>query len=141
MQQRTLDEEPGAEDLVGRVFAQLSSLLEQAGVEELTRVIPLVQRLVGVDALVALEAHELGAERGCQCLGDLGLADAGLALEEERLTERERQEDGGSEAAVGEIRLLAEARRQLLDGVGAGRLIGGLGAHGISLAHRAATPV
>ena len=35
----------------------------------------------------------------------------------------------------------AEARGQLFDGLGAGRLIGGLGAHLISLAHRAATPV
>jgi hypothetical protein len=70
---------------------------------------------VRVDALVALETHECDVERGRERLGDLGLPDAGFALEQQRLPEREREEDRGGEPAVGEVRLLAETRGQLLD--------------------------
>jgi hypothetical protein len=52
--------------------------------QQLAGVVPLVERLVGVDALVALQPDELPPEHGGQHPGDLGLADAGLALQQQR---------------------------------------------------------
>ena len=49
-------------------------------------------------------------------LRHLGLAHAGLALEQQRLLERGREEDGGGEAPVGEVALAGQG---LLDGCGA----------------------
>ena len=45
-------------------------------VQQLAGVVPLVHRLVGVDALVALQPDQLAAEHRGERLGDLGLADA-----------------------------------------------------------------
>src|SRR5262249_13767382 len=59
----------------------------------------------------------------------------GFALEQQRLPEREREEDGGPEPAIGEIRLVAEAGRDLLDGLRPrGAAVAGW-AHCISLAY------
>ena len=58
-----------------------------------------------VDALVALEPDQARAGRAGQRLRHLGLADAGLALEQQRLLERPGQVDGGGEAPVREIAL------------------------------------
>ena len=69
-----------------------------------------------VDALVALKPYQPGAGRGGERLADLRLADTRLALEQQRLLERHRQEDGDREAPVGEVGL---ARQGLLDGCGA----------------------
>ena len=55
--------------------------------EELALVVPLVERGVLVQALVALQADQLGAAHRGQRLGDLGLADAGLAFEQQRAPE------------------------------------------------------
>ena len=55
--------------------------------QQLLAVVPLVQRLGLVEALVALQPHELAAEVGGERLGELGLADAGRALDEHRLAE------------------------------------------------------
>jgi hypothetical protein len=74
-------------------------------VKELARIVPVVQRVVEVDALVALEPDEAGPGRAGERLGDLGLADAGLALQQQRLLERGGQEDRGGEARVGEVAL------------------------------------
>ena len=83
--------------------------------DELAGVVPLVERLRRVDALVALEPDEPTTEERRQDLGDLGLADTGLALEEQRPVEREREEDGRGESAVGQVALRAERRLQFLD--------------------------
>ncbi len=55
--------------------------------QQLLAVVPLVQRLGLVEALVALQAHERAAEVAAQRLGELGLADAGRALDEHGLAE------------------------------------------------------
>jgi hypothetical protein len=52
-------------------------VLQDLGVQELLRVLPLVERLRLVEALVALEADQLAAERRGQDLGELRLPDAG----------------------------------------------------------------
>ncbi len=61
--------------------------LQQPDLEHLARVVPLVDGGVDVEALVALEADQRRAERRGQDLGHLGLAHAGLALEEQRAAE------------------------------------------------------
>ena len=67
------------------------------------RVVPLVERLALLQAVVALQAQQLALQGARQRLGELGLADAGLAFEQQRALQLERQEDGGGEAAVGEV--------------------------------------
>ncbi len=47
-------------------------------------VVPVVDRLGDVDALVALEPNQLAAGGCSQRLGELGLADARLAFEQQR---------------------------------------------------------
>ena len=69
----------------------------------LRRVVPLVDGGGDVEAFVALQADQAAAERGGQYLGDLGLADARLAFEEQRPAHLERQIKHGAERAVGEI--------------------------------------
>ena len=46
--------------------------------------IPLVYRVVYVQSLVALQPYQWRLEGGGQCPGDLGLANAGFSLEEQR---------------------------------------------------------
>ena len=98
----------------------LAARLEQPDLEHLARVVPLVDGGVDVQALVALEPDEPRAEDRREDLGQLGLADAGLALEEQRATELERQEDGGRERPVGDVVAVAEVLGQGLDRARAG---------------------
>ena len=76
--------------------------------QQLARVVPVVQRVMEVDALVALEADQPRALRSGKRARHLGLADPGLALEQERLLERRGQEDGGAQGLVGEVALRAQ---------------------------------
>ena len=57
----------------------------------LAAVVPVVDGLRHVDALVALQADELAAGPAAEHLGDLGLADARLALQQQRPAELERE--------------------------------------------------
>jgi hypothetical protein len=104
LQQRTADEEVGPEELllVDR------PLLRGADVQQLAGVVPLVDGVGDVEALVALKADQPGAAGARQRLGQLGLADAGLALQEQRLLDRQRQEDGRREAPLGQVGLAQE---------------------------------
>jgi hypothetical protein len=65
-----------------------------------------------------LQAHQLAAQRVGQHLGDLGLADTGLALEKQRPVELQRQMDGGAQAAVGDIAAFGEQFDGGLDVIG-----------------------
>ena len=58
-----------------------------------------------VDPLVALQPDQPRAGGGRERPRDLRLADARLALEQQRLLERDRQVDRGGEAPVGEVAL------------------------------------
>jgi hypothetical protein len=64
--------------------------------------------VVEIHALVALEADEPGSGGRRERLRRLGLADARLALEQERLLELGGQVDGGGERAIGQVVLLRE---------------------------------
>ena len=77
--------------------------LGDADRDHLRGVVPLVDRRRHVEPFVALQADQPAPERRRQHLGDLGLADAGLAFEEERPAHAQRQEQHGRERAVGEI--------------------------------------
>ncbi len=70
-----------------------------AGASSSTRRAP-----ASVDALVALQPDQPWAQQRRENLCDLGLADARLALQQERLVQRERQVDRRREAAVGQVR-------------------------------------
>ncbi len=108
-----------------------------AQVEELAGVIPLVDGLGLVDALVALEADQGPAGPTAEHLGHLGLADPGLALEEQRPPERHRQEDRRGQARLGQVAVLTEGGHDL---VHRGGLHDGLGG-GSGLGHAARLPI
>ena len=99
LEQRPPDQELGPEELVLRHRA----LLRGADVQQLARVVPLVDGVGDVEPLVALEADQPRAGRDRDRLRRLGLADARLAFEQQRLLEREREEQRGREAAVGQV--------------------------------------
>jgi hypothetical protein len=77
--------------------------VEHAQFKQLSRVVPLVQGVTHVQALVALQANEIGAERGRHRTGERGLADAGLALEKQRALQAKREKQGDREAAVRDV--------------------------------------
>ena len=84
--------------------------------EQLARVVPVVERVVEVDPLVALQADQARARGRGERLGHLRLPDARLALEQQRLLERRRRGTPSvASAAVGEVVLLAERGRDLVD--------------------------
>ena len=111
-QQRPLDEEPLLVELglegVGGPAGGLAAGLGGAQVEQLAGVVPVVHGLGGVDALVALQPDQLAAGPRRQHLGELGLADAGLALEQQRPLQLEREEDRRRQPFVGQVPVLGE---------------------------------
>ena len=116
LEQRPLEQELRAEQLVDRVVVVELALGQRPDLQHLAGVVPLVERLVGVDALVALQPDQPPAEHRGQHLGHLGLADPDLALEQDRAAERQRDEQRGGQAAVGEVAAAAEQLGQLGDG-------------------------
>ena len=116
LQQRTLDQERFAEELLRRAGAiERMAGLEQTDLEELARIVPLVERLRDVDAFVTLQANQLGAERRRQRLGDLGLADAGFAFEEQRPAQLQCQVGRDRQAPIGDVELPGEELFELVD--------------------------
>ena len=85
------------------VLDVLTGRLGQPDGQQLTRVVPLVQRLGGGDALVALQPDQRGVDRRGQGLGRLGLAHPGLALEQDRLPHPDGQEQRGAELVAGQV--------------------------------------
>ena len=106
LEQRPADQELGPEQLV----LGDGAFLRRADVQQLARVVPFVDGMGDVEAFVALEPDQPGAGGNRERLGGLGLADAGLALEQQRLLEREREEERSREAAVGQVVGLLERR-------------------------------
>ncbi len=111
LEQRTADQELGAEQLLLRH----RSLLCGADVQELARVVPLVDRVGDVQTLVALEADQPRAEDARECLGRLRLPHASLAFEEQWLLERQGEEERRREAAVGQVVGVLEGYLELVD--------------------------
>ncbi len=111
LEQRPADQELGPEQLV----LGHRSLLRRADVQQLARVVPLVDGVRDVEAFVALEPDQARAGRRRERLGGLGLADTCLSLEQQRLLERERQEQGGRKAAVRQVVRFPERDLELVD--------------------------
>ena len=65
---------------------------QRANVEHLPGVVPLVDSVVNVDALVALESDELAAGHPRHGAGQLRLADSHFTLEQQRLTQLKGEE-------------------------------------------------
>ena len=83
--------------------------------QQLLLVVPLVERLGLVEALVALQADEAGAGHLGDGLGELGLAGAGRALDEDRLAQPVGEEHDAGDALVGEVVDLLQSVADLLD--------------------------
>ena len=104
LQQRPLDQEALGEDVALEPLAVVRAFgLGDPDRDHLRGVVPLVDRRRHVEPLVALQADQPAAERRGQHLGDLGLADAGLAFEEQRAAHLEREKEHGRQRPVGEI--------------------------------------
>ena len=84
------------------VFSQVVPVL-RLDAKELLLVVPLVQRSCLVETLVALEAHQGSAGRARDRLGQLGLADAGRTLDEQRLLEGAGEVGGGRGGDIGQV--------------------------------------
>src|SRR2546421_510486 len=87
LEQRTLHEELRTEQVVDGLLAGSLLLAQSPDVEQLPRVVPFVESLVGVDPLVALQADQLAPEGAGQGLRHLRLPDSRLFLEEDGPTE------------------------------------------------------
>ena len=109
LQQRPLDQE-----IVGIEIFRLARNLGLANGKQLARIVPFVEGLGGIDALVALQPYQVALQRPRQRLGGLGLADAGHALDQQRLAQRKRQIGGDGETFIGEIIGAAKRRRKNL---------------------------
>ena len=87
--------------------------------QQLLAVVPLVERLRLVEALVALQAHQPAAGGARERLGQLGLADARRALDQDRLAEPLGEEGDQRGGLVGQVADLAEALADLRRPTGA----------------------
>ena len=118
LQQRPLEQELLAEEIApGRLAVDSARRLEGLQVEHLARVVPLVDRRAGVQTLIALEPDQRRVEHRREHLGDFGFADAGFALEQERLAQPQSQEEGRRETAVGNVFLAAQGGFEFVDRV------------------------
>src|SRR5450755_1593459 len=100
------EQRPGQQVFLGEqvlVTDVLPGRLGQPDGQQLTRVVPFVQRLGGRDALVALQPDQRRVERGRQRLSRLGLADARLAFEQDRLPHPDGQEQRGGQLVAGQV--------------------------------------
>ena len=114
VEQRPPEKKLGAEDLALRQVA-VGGLVQQADVQQLARVVPLVHSVREVDALVALEPNQPRPQHVRHDLGRLGLADARLALDEERLLQLQAEEDGRGQRAIADVASLAQPSFDLVD--------------------------
>ena len=118
LQQRPLEEIVRAEEvMLGAGNIHRARRLQQADLQHLARIIPLVDRAADVQPLITLQPDQARVEQAGQHLGDLGLADAGLTLQKERAAQLERQEDGGGEAALAEVAVVGERSLESVNGV------------------------
>jgi len=118
-EQRSTDEIAVREELifelVGIGIGRRTGGFGRSQMEQLAGVVPLVERLGRVDALVALEPNEFGTGGCADDLGHLRLAHTSLALEQQRPLEMGREEDRGGEPAVRQIIVTTELGEHRID--------------------------
>ena len=118
-QQRPPDQVVGAEQVL--LAERRVARVGEPDAEQLARVVPLVERLGGVDPLVALQPDQRRVEHGRERPGRLGLADARLALEQQRLRQAQAEEHRRRQALVDEVVDRRQPLGQRLDVGHAGR--------------------
>ena len=111
LEQRPPDQELAAEELL----LGHGALLRRPDVEQLARVVPLVDGVGDVEALVALQTDQPRAERSGERLRRLGLADPRLALEQQRLLEAQGEEQRRRQPPLGQVGGPAAGLLQLAD--------------------------
>ena len=111
-EQRAANQIVGTEEVLLRELR--AARVGEPDAQELARVVPLVQRLCRVDAVVALEADQRRVEHGRQRLAGLGLPNTRLALEQQRLRQPEAQVHRRREPLVDEV---IDAREPLGQGL------------------------
>ena len=117
LQQRAADEEALGKDVAGeRLAVAVAHRLRQANFDHLPRVVPLVDGRRDVEPFVTLEAQQGTPEPFRQHRGECGLADPGLALEEERAVQAEGDEQAGCQVAIRHVVAAGEQRERLVDG-------------------------
>src|SRR5262245_14090733 len=89
--------------------------LEKANFEKLPGVVPLVECLSYVDAVVTLQTNQLGFERGGQCFCDFRLPPARLALNEKRAAQAQGEIDRHRQASISDVQLTLEERLKVVD--------------------------
>ena len=121
LQQRPLDQEAVGEHIVLQPLAVgIAFGFAEPNRDHLRGVIPFIDRGRNVEPFVALQPDQPPSERLRQHLGDLGLADAGLALEKQRPAHLESQKQHGRERPVADIMAGGEQRQRVVDGGGNG---------------------
>ena len=116
VEQRAADHELAAEDVAHPLGGGGVGRLQRPDVEHLAGVVPVVEGVGDVDALVALEADQARVQHVGQRLRALGLADARLTLEQHRLAQGQRDAHHRGEPAVGQVGALAQSLGYLVDG-------------------------
>ena len=111
-----LQQRPPEQELAPEELARRRAGLRRADGQELALVVPVVDRVVEIDPLVALQPDQARARGLRERARDLGLADAGLPLEQQRLLERGGEEDRGGQAPVGEVALAGQGLLDFRDG-------------------------
>ena len=117
LHERALKQKLAAEDRSIEFGTTCRVSLSEANMQDLTRVVPFIQRCARVQTLIALQADKGGVERAGQHLGDLGLADARFALQQDGLTEIKGQLGGQAQGAVGHVIVGIESSGDVLDAV------------------------
>ena len=87
----------------------------QPDFEQLAGVVPLVDRMPDVEALVALEPHEPRSEGRGQRGGDARLANTGFPFEQDRTRQLQGQVQRRGQTAVGDVRLSIEERSKRIN--------------------------
>src|SRR5581483_4639373 len=85
-------------------------------IEQLASIVPLIERLVGVNALVALEADQLAPEHRGKDFCKFRFADSNLSLEEDGSLKGHRHKHRRRQSAVREVIAPAQRFGKFLDG-------------------------
>ena len=72
--------------------------------------------MTDVEAFITLETNEIGAERGGRGSGKRRLAHSGLALEEQRPFQAERQKQRNGQTTVRHVMLVGQTLLEVGDG-------------------------
>ena len=99
---------------LARGLVYFAACLGEADFYHLPRVIPFVDGRGNVQSFVALQPHQPALQGAGENFRDLGLADAGFAFEKQRPLHLQGEEQGGGEAALGDVVGAREQRRGLV---------------------------